>query len=198
MLDNFGLALDRRGFPRFDCYSGMRIMESLMSIIRSAREEDAPELAALAMRAWESAVAGWVDTGMLRANAERAFAQFTRRAYLTIDVAEQGGQVTGWAAREHFDNHITDLWVEPIWQGQGFGQKLLAKLEEEIEAQGYETVKIETHSENMRAIEFLKWRGYSISWMTAAWSPQLDRDVDTIGMVKAIAVKEKQLVYAEF
>ncbi|MDB5525686.1 MAG: rimI [Rhizobium sp.] len=173
-------------------------MESLMSIVRSAREEDAAELAAVAMRAWESAVTGWVDTGLLRANAERAFVDFTRRAHLAIDVAEQGGQVTGWAARENFDNHITDLWIDPIWQGQGFGQKLLAKLEEEIGAQGYETVKIETHSENLRAIEFLKRRGYSISWMTAAWSPQLDRDVDTIGMVKAIAVKEKQLVYAEF
>lgn len=169
-----------------------------MSIIRSAREEDAAELAAIGMRAWESAVAGWTDIPLLRVNAERAFSDFTLRNFLTIDVAEQGGQVTGWAAREHFDNHVTDLWVDPIWQGQGFGQRLLAKLEAEIEAQGYDSVRIETHSENTRAIEFLQKQDYTISWMTAVWSPQLDRDVDTVGLVKRLAVKAKAPNYAEF
>lgn len=169
-----------------------------MTTIRSAREEDAAELAAVGMRAWESAVAGWVDTALMRVNAERAFIDFTQRSYLTIDVAEQGGQVTAWAARENFDNHITDLWVDPIWQGQGIGQRLLQKLEAEIEAQGYEAVRIETHSQNAHAIDFLKRQGYAISWMTAVWSPQLDRDVDTVGLVKPLAAPEKPPVYAEF
>lgn len=169
-----------------------------MSTIRSAREDDAAVLAAIGMRAWESAVAGWIDTALMRVNAERAFAAFTQRSYLTIDVAEQGGQVTAWAARENFDNHITDLWVDPIWQGQGFGRMLLEKLEAEIGAQDYGSVRIETHSQNTHAIEFLKRQGYAISWMTAAWSPQLDRDVDTVGLVKALAVAEKPPGYAEF
>jgi ribosomal-protein-alanine N-acetyltransferase len=169
-----------------------------MSTIRNAREDEAAMLATIGMRAWESAVEGWISVELLRANAERAFSDFTRRNYLTIDVAEQGGQVTAWAARENFDNRITDLWVDPIWQGQGFGLKLLEKLEEEIATQGYESITVETHSQNSRAIEFLKRHGYSISWMTAAWSPQLDRDVDTVGLVKPLVRQEKPPVYAEF
>lgn len=169
-----------------------------MTTIRSAREDDAPVLAAVGMRAWESAVIGWIDTALMRANATRAFTDFTQRAFLTIDVAEQGGQVVGWAARENFDNHITDLWVDPARQKQGVGQMLLLKLESEIEAQGYESVRLETHSQNAHAIHFLKRQGYAINWMTAVWSPQLDRDVDTVGLVKPLAAREKPTVYAEF
>jgi ribosomal-protein-alanine N-acetyltransferase len=169
-----------------------------MSTIRSAREDEATELAVIGMRAWESAVAGWVDTSLMRANAERAFSQFTSSNFLTIDVAEQGGQLTAWSARENLDNQITDLWVDPIWQRHGFGGMLLAKMEEEIAAQGYDSVRVETHSANTQAIEFLKHYGYSISWMTAVWSQQLDRDVDTIGLVKAFPQQEPGPVYSEF
>lgn len=169
-----------------------------MAAIRSAREDDADELAAIGIRAWESAVAGWLSIDLLRDNAHRAFIDFTRQRYLTIDLAEKGGQVTGWAARENFDNHVSDLWVDPIWQGQGYGTALLDKLEEEIRAQDYETVTLETHAQNVRAIDFLKSRGYAINWMTAIWSPKLDRDVDTIGMIKRFSVTEQGDAYAEF
>jgi ribosomal-protein-alanine N-acetyltransferase len=169
-----------------------------MATIRSAREDDAPVLAGVGMRAWESAVTGWVDTALMRVNAARAFADFTQRAFLTIDVADQNGQVVGWAARENFDNHVTDLWVDPAWQNQGIGRMLLQKLEAEIEAQGYDSVRIETHSQNTHAIDFLKHQGYAISWMTAVWSPQLDRDVDTVGLVKPLQAGEKPSAYAEF
>lgn len=169
-----------------------------MAAIRSARADDADDLAGIGIRAWESAVAGWINVDLLRENAQRAFIDFTHSRYLTIDVAEKGGQITGWAARENFDNHITDLWVDPIWHGQGFGGALLEKLENEIKAQGYETVTVETHAQNARAIEFLKRHGFSINWMTAIWSPKLDRDVDTVGLVKRIAVAQAASVYAEF
>jgi ribosomal-protein-alanine N-acetyltransferase len=166
--------------------------------IRSARESDADELAGIGIRAWESAVAGWINVDLLRDNAHRAFIDFTRQRFLTIDVTEKGGQVTGWAARENFDNHISDLWVDPIWHRQGFGLMLLEKLEAEIKAQDYETVTVETHAQNVRAIDFLKRQGYSIHWMTAIWSPKLDRDVDTVGLVKRLTVADKVDVYAEF
>jgi ribosomal-protein-alanine N-acetyltransferase len=169
-----------------------------MSIIRSARQDEADVLAAIGMRAWESAVSGWVGTAQLRSNAERAFFDFTQRNFLTIDVAEQGGQATAWAARENLDNRITDLWVDPIWQRQGFGRMLLAKLEGEIAAQGYDMATVETHSENTRAIDFLRQQGYAISWMTATWSPQLDRDVDTVGMVKPLVAEQNAPGYGQF
>lgn len=169
-----------------------------MKTIRSARQDDGPQLVAVGMRAWESAVEGWVNTGLLRENAERAFVAFVANNYLSIDVMEQGGRILAWAARENFDNKISDIWVEPDHHGQGLGTELLARLESEIEANGYDRAMIETHAQNVRAIEFLKKRGYSISWMTAVWSPQLDREVDTVGMVKAITQGERAQAYGEF
>ncbi|MBL0374818.1 GNAT family N-acetyltransferase [Rhizobium sp. KVB221] len=169
-----------------------------MTIIRAAREDEADELAAIGIRAWESAVVGWINLDLLRANAQRAFVDFTRQRYLAIDVAERAGQVVAWAARERLDNHISDLWVEPNWQGQGLGYALLTRLETEIEAQAYETITIETHAQNIRAIEFLKRCGYAINWMTATWSPKLDREVDTVGLIKHLAVPERPVVYGEF
>jgi ribosomal-protein-alanine N-acetyltransferase len=169
-----------------------------MATTRSARQEDAAAVAAIGMRAWESAVAGWMDIALLRANAERAFAVFAVRSYVSIDIADNGGQAVGWAARENFDNRITDLWIDPPWQRQGFGRLLLDKLEADIQAQGYDTATIETHAQNGTAIACLRHLGYSIHWMTAAWSPQLDRDVDTVGLVKRFEAAPQPPAYAEF
>ena len=169
-----------------------------MAAIRSARLADADELAGIGIRAWESAIAGWINVELLRENAHRAFINFTRERYLTIDVTEKGGQATGWAARENFDNHISDLWVDPFWLKQVYGLILLDKLEQEFMAQGYETVTVETHAQNVRAIDFLKRQGYSINWMTAIWSPLLDRDVDTVGLVKRLVEEKSGGGYSEF
>jgi ribosomal-protein-alanine N-acetyltransferase len=190
--------LTGKAFRVSDMRWGRTGAQRRMSIIRSARQDEAEVLAAIGIRAWESAVNGWVGTAQLRSNAERAFSDFTRRNFLTIDVAEQGGQPTAWAARENLDNRITDLWVDPIWQRQGFGRMLLAKLEDEIAAQGYDTATVETHSENIGAIDFFKHQGYAISWMTATWSPQLDRDVDTVGMVKPLVAEDRTPGYGQF
>ena len=169
-----------------------------MVMIRNAREDEAMELAGIGLRSWESAVEGWADPDLLRANAERAFVDFTRRHFLSIDVAEKNAQITAWAARENLDNKITDLWVDPIWQGQGFGTLLLETLEEEIREQGYDTITIETHSQNEPALSFLKSRGYAINWMTASWSALLDRDVDTVGLIKMLVAPADADPYSEF
>jgi ribosomal-protein-alanine N-acetyltransferase len=157
-----------------------------MPTIRNAREDEALELAAIGVRAWESAIAGWIDANLMRDNALRAFVEFTKQFYLSIDVAEKGGQILGWAARQNLDNAITDLWVDPIWQRQGVGGLLLQQLEQEIREQEYDRVTVETHSQNGPALAFLKNRGYQINWMTAVWSDKLDRDVDTVGLVKIL------------
>jgi ribosomal-protein-alanine N-acetyltransferase len=169
-----------------------------MPTIRNAREDEAVELTRVGLNAWESATIGWLDVSALRDNAERAFLDFCTRHFLTIDVAEKNGQITGWAAREKLDNHITDLWIDPVWQRQGFGSKLLQAVEEEILAQGYDRVTVETNSQNTGALKFFGHHGYSISWMTTTWSAKLDRDVDTVGLVKILVKPEEVTPYSEF
>ncbi len=155
-----------------------------MTIIRNAREDEAMTLAGIGLRAWETALAGWADADEMRASAENAFLSFTQNHWLAIDVAEKGGQAVGWAAREKLDNAITDLWVDPLFQRMGTGSMLLNLLELEVRDLGYDEILIETHSENTIAINFLKKHGYTIRSLTTTWSSKLDRDIDTVGMVK--------------
>jgi [ribosomal protein S18]-alanine N-acetyltransferase len=169
-----------------------------MATIRNARADEAEILAAVGFRAWDSTADGWGDAENIRESAFRTFATFTRDHWLAIDVAERAGQVLGWSARERLDNAITDLWVEPIFQRQGVGGALLEHMEQEVVGAGHETIETQVHSENVAAIEFFRKVGFSVSWMTTAWSARLDRDVDTIGLVKRLAKDKGGQSYGEF
>lgn len=170
-----------------------------MVLIRSARQDEAELLAAIGFRAWDSTADGWGDAPDIRENAMTAFERFARNNWLTIDVAEQAAQVVGWAAREKLDNNITDIWVEPLFQRSGVGSALLEHMENEVKGLGHETITTEVHAENVAALDFFKKAGFTVSWMTTAWSAKLDRDVDTIGLKKALfAPPEGSPPYGEF
>lgn len=169
-----------------------------MTTIRNARADEADILAAIGFRAWDTTADGWGDAPDIRANAMTAFTGFTQSHWLAIDVAERAGQVLGWAAREKLDNKITDLWVDPIFQRQGVGQALLVHMEGEVAALGHDAIETEIHSENTAALEFFRKAGYSVSWMTTAWSAKFDRDVDTVGLIKRFSDDRAPEPYAEF
>ena len=108
-----------------------------MITIRHARREDVVALAVIGMRAWEQAVTGLADLDRLREAVRDAFIVFLNRQWLTVTVAEKGGMLAGWAAREELDDQITDLWVEPSLQRQGVGTALLEAIEAEMLAADY-------------------------------------------------------------
>lgn len=169
-----------------------------MVTIRNARADEADILAAIGFRAWDSTAEGWGDAEGIRENALRAFEIFSHNNWLSIDVAERVGQVLGWAAREKLDNAITDLWIEPVFQRQGVGTALLEHLEHEVAGLGHETLVTQVHAENTAAVAFFRKTGFTVSWMTTAWSAKLDRDVDTIGLVKRLAAEKPTGAYGEF
>ncbi len=169
-----------------------------MATIRNARADEADVLAAIGFRAWDSSSEGWGDAPDIRESAYRSFEAFTRNHWLSIDLAERAGQIVGWGAREKLDNSITDLWVDPVFQRQGVGAALLKHLEEEIVAHGHEMALTQVHSENSAALAFFRKAVYGVSWMTTAWSPKLDRDVDTVGLVKQLVEERSGSGYSEF
>lgn len=169
-----------------------------MVTIRNARADEADVLAAIGFRAWDSTSEGWGDAPDIRESAYRSFETFTRNNWLSIDVAERAGQLVGWGAREKLDNSISDLWIDPVFQRQGVGAALLAHLEQEIAEHGHETALTQVHSENSAALAFFQKAGYGVSWMTTAWSPKLDRDVDTVGLVRRLAEEKSGSGYSEF
>jgi ribosomal-protein-alanine N-acetyltransferase len=157
-----------------------------MAIIRNAREDEADLLAEIGFRAWEKAMISIGEVTDMSDSAFEAFRHFTRKDWLTISAVEQHGTLAGWAAREKLDELISDFWVDPIYQRQGLGGELLAEVEADIVHQGLEEARVETHAHNLEAIGFFEKHGYAINWLSIAYSPKIDRDVQSVGLSKRL------------
>jgi ribosomal-protein-alanine N-acetyltransferase len=154
--------------------------------IRNAHEGEVDVLTTVGLRAWQSAIATIGETAPRLDSAESAFSQFIRQSWLTISVVEKDGLVAGWAAREALDENISDFWIDPDYRRTGLGAALLGRIEKDIVAQGFDTAALQSHSGNTEAIGFFKAKGYAIHWLSVAYSPQLDRDVPTVGLSKPL------------
>lgn len=157
-----------------------------MATIRNAREDEAEILAEIGFRAWEKAMTSIGEMADMRGNAQSAFLNFAASAWLTITVVEQHGVVAGWAAREKLDELITDFWIDPPHQRQGLGRALLADVEAEIVRQGFDLARVETHAQNAEAIVFFESQGYVMHWLSVAYHPKIDRDVQSVGLSKQL------------
>ena len=163
-----------------------------MATIRNAREDETETLREIGLRAWEKAMLNVGEMAAIRDNARMAFDTFTRQAWLTISVIEQGGALAGWAAREGLDELISDFWIDPPFQHQGLGSALLAAIEADIVRQGFDLARVETHARNVEAVVFFEKYGYRVNWLTATYSPKLDREVQTLGLVKELVKQEPE------
>ncbi|OOG75852.1 GNAT family N-acetyltransferase [Sinorhizobium sp. A49] len=164
-----------------------------MPLIRHARHDEVGTLTAIGLRAWEGATSGLVDVASMRRLAENAFADFLTNNWLSVSLIEVDGRPRGWAARENFDENISDLWIDPDVQAQGLGARLLADIELRISNDGFETAKTKTHAQNAAAIGFFRKHGYGVSWLSTAYAPKLDRDVEFIGLSKPLAEADTEL-----
>jgi ribosomal-protein-alanine N-acetyltransferase len=154
--------------------------------IHPAREGDAAILTAIGLRAWENATSAIGVTEELRDNARHAFGNFAQSSWQSITVAALDGAIVGWAARENFDNQISDFWIDPSYQRRGIGTVLLQDIERQIIGRGFETGKLESHAQNDQAVSFFRKHGYGVSWLSLKYSAKLDRDVQSIGLQKQL------------
>ncbi|MCY0146545.1 GNAT family N-acetyltransferase [Hoeflea sp. G2-23] len=156
-----------------------------MLAIRPANSADAQHLARIGLAAWEAAVGAWgEDADRLRDNAEAAYYDFCTRFWPDILVAEWNGDLAGWGSCEKADDFITDLWVDPAFQGRGLGTGLLEVIEGQIKQRGYPAARLETHARNAGAIRLYKRLGYRVKAYLVTYSDVLDEDVDKVEMIK--------------
>lgn len=152
--------------------------------IRPARQEDAAALSAIGLQAWAEATSAIGVTEELRNNARFAFQNFTQSSWNAITVAELDGTIAGWAARENFDDTISDFWIAPSCQRLGLGGRLLHKIERQIIARGFASAKLESHAQNVPAVSFFRKHGYRVSWLSVKYLQKLDQEVQSIGLEK--------------
>lgn len=161
-----------------------------MITIRRAHEYDWETLADIGMRAWQKAMMPVGETSAMIDNARNAFVRFTQNGWVTIIIVENAGVPVGWAAREDLDDMITDFWIDPDHQRQGMGSALLVAVEDEMRKMGHSEARLETHARNREAVDFFRAHGYSIQWLSVVYNPKLDRDMETVSMVKALESEE--------
>jgi [ribosomal protein S18]-alanine N-acetyltransferase len=169
-----------------------------MLTIRNAREDEAGLLTQIGLRAWAQAMGAIGGSDELQDNAFAAFSHFVQSSWLTITVIEDNGVVAGWAAREGLDETISDFWIDPDHQRRGLGAALIGEVEKEIVHQGFDRAKLETHAHNTDAVNFFEKNGYAVNWLSVAYAPKLDQDVQSVGMSKQLAEPQEGGYGSEF
>jgi ribosomal-protein-alanine N-acetyltransferase len=131
--------------------------------IRKAEPTDAPRLAEIAYRAWETGIFPLLreQPGMKDAE-RRRLGQAVNETIGRIIVAVVDGIVVGWCSRSGRRAYIPYLMVMPELQGHGIGTMLLRRMESMLELEGAERVHLETPADNVRAVRFYERLGYRI------------------------------------
>ena len=155
-----------------------------MVVIRRATEADIAAIAAIGSRAWASNIFSFEpEMPGMRAHVEKAFLEFAEASYQHVLVAGVGDVVVGWGAREENNDYISDLWVDPVVQGQGIGTQLLRVLMADIADAGYSKARISTHARNMGAVRLYQREGFEIVEQRLEWSTSLEREIEKVHML---------------
>ncbi|MGN8023970.1 GNAT family N-acetyltransferase [Phyllobacterium sp. 22229] len=155
-----------------------------MVVIRPAAQADIAALAAVGSRAWASNIFSFEpELPGMRAHVERAYRVFAEEHFARVLVAEADGVILGWGAREKNDDYISDMWVDPAYQGRGIGSLLLKALKADIAAAGYATARLESHARNAGAIRLYQREGFAIVHRSLEWSESLERKIEKVKML---------------
>jgi [ribosomal protein S18]-alanine N-acetyltransferase len=158
-----------------------------MVVIRKAAASEAADLVGIGVRAWTGHVFAFEpETAGMRARARRAFEDLCAHHLDTITVAEVEGTLRGWGARETRSDVITDLWVDPEWQGRGVGSALIVSLVGQVRRAGFGSARLETHARNVDAIRLYEHLGFRIVERKLELSTSLDRPIEKVLLERAV------------
>jgi ribosomal-protein-alanine N-acetyltransferase len=155
---------------------------------------DYEAVAEVGFAAWKSSgkdEAGFDEPKVVEA-ARTAFHDYPATAKGDVAVAELDGRVIGWAAREDEPDHISDIWVDPAFQGHGAGSALLRHLLDRISADGFRSAKIHTRATNLRAIGFYERSGFSIVWRGPEQDSSLGISLEKVHLEKELLADSEQ------
>lgn len=131
--------------------------------IRKAEITDAPRLADIAYRAWESGILPILtDPEDARETERRRLARAVGEGWRHAIIAEIDDVAIGWCSRQPGRAYIPYLFVMPEIQGHGIGAMLLERMEMMLELEGASRIYLETPADHVRAVRFYERQGYHI------------------------------------
>lgn len=116
---------------------------------------------------------------------------YIRRQNAFTTVAEMDGTIVGFSIGERIRNrgHVITLDVAEEFRGRGVGSKLMAEVEAHLQADGCDTVLLETAVNNVTAIKFYKHHGYAILKTIPRY---YEGNLDALLMGKRLSVNEQR------
>ncbi|OHV76427.1 N-acetyltransferase [Rhizobium sp. LCM 4573] len=117
----------------------------------------------------------------------RAFFDYPAAAKGDVAIAEFGGRVVGWGAREDDPDYISDIWVDPAFQGRGVGSALVRHFLERVAIEGFSVAKIHTRASNSSAIRLYERRGFKIVWRGREYSTSMGVELEKVHLEKRLS-----------
>jgi N-acetylglutamate synthase-like GNAT family acetyltransferase len=91
-------------------------------------------------------------------------------AMVVLVAVSSNGGVAGTVAgtmRDSTDGHLRGMAVDPVWQGSGVADELLAAIEKELRVSGCARVTLDTTEPLQKAVRFYTKHGYTPSGRVA-------------------------------
>lgn len=127
--------------------------------LRPARPEDMAVVAEIWHRGWHAGHAGHVPDGLTQRRTLAAFHDRTPPRVADTIVAEIDGVVVGFTMVH--DDEVEQVFVDPDHHGSGVAAPLLASVERQVAAQGYDVAWLAVVEGNARARRFYEKHGWS-------------------------------------
>jgi [ribosomal protein S18]-alanine N-acetyltransferase len=154
--------------------------------LRHAHIAEAARLGMLAHSAWRGSLMAFFANGeACSARMASDLVLYCVGATEDMVVADREGIGVGWGARER--NYIPYLWVLPGLQGNGIGSVLLARLEDDMAASGFDRSVLDTLARHERAIRFYNDHGYEITQRGEMPTRAGGQRIEKVRMVKVLA-----------
>ncbi|SKA37024.1 GNAT family N-acetyltransferase [Consotaella salsifontis] len=149
-------------------------MKTTVADIRLAEPEDASDLAAVHDAAWRNAYSGIIPNRTLNAMVARRGSSWWSRALkrgAAILVLDFDGTVAGYATLGRnraealpVEGEIYELYLQPEFQGIGFGRRLFGAARQFLAQRGFHGLAVWSLTENDRAMAFYSsLGGYDIA-----------------------------------
>ncbi|OAE37469.1 acetyltransferase [Agrobacterium tumefaciens] len=139
-----------------------------------------------AWRAGEAFDAAYLDSCVIE-RVRSEFESFAKSPTGDVVVAEIDGDVVGWGACDVKPHHISDLWVNPAWQGKGIGKALIVRFLDRMRAEGLPLATIDTHANNRNAIGLYERCGFQIVWRGMEWSEIMKVDLEKVKLEQKLS-----------
>ncbi len=151
-------------------------------------EADRDAVGLIGFRAWQSSSA-FEDTYLDPVVIERVrgeFEVFAKETTCDVVIAQVDGVTVGWGARAGEPDYISDIWVDPDYQGRGIGRMLVEHFLGEMRRSHISTAKISTHARNVYAIRAYERCGFRVIWQGKQWSETMKVELQKVRLEKAI------------